>query len=32
MVVTSTFEHADRLRSYDLLAGLYDIEPPGPTA
>ncbi|MEW2354473.1 LLM class flavin-dependent oxidoreductase [Spirillospora sp. NPDC029432] len=29
MVVTSVYEHADRLRSYDLLAGLYDLEPAG---
>ncbi|MBW8484162.1 LLM class flavin-dependent oxidoreductase [Actinomadura parmotrematis] len=25
MVVTSTFDPADRLRSYDILAGLYDL-------
>jgi luciferase family oxidoreductase group 1 len=25
MVVTSTYEQADRLRSYDILAGLYDF-------
>lgn len=26
MVTTSVYEHADRLRSYDLLAGLYGLE------
>ncbi|MFF5260389.1 LLM class flavin-dependent oxidoreductase [Actinomadura viridis] len=25
MVVTSVYDHGDRLRSYDLLAGLYDL-------
>ncbi|MFC5747019.1 LLM class flavin-dependent oxidoreductase [Actinomadura rugatobispora] len=32
MVVTSVYEHADRLRSYDILAGLYGLGTERPAA